>query len=57
MIFHNLGHRHRRAVGDRMELMAIRDGHALPMEGPGLGTELQPAVFERSDLIVRRSAA
>jgi galactonate dehydratase len=39
------------------ELPVIRDGYALPMEGPGLGTELQPAVFERSDLIVRRSAA
>jgi hypothetical protein len=27
------------------------------MEGPGLGTELLPAVFERSDLTVRRSQA
>lgn len=33
----------------------IADGHVLPMEGPGLGTELQPAVFARSDLSVRRS--
>jgi galactonate dehydratase len=38
------------------ELPVIRDGYALPMEGPGLGTDLQPAVFERSDLIARRSA-
>ncbi len=38
------------------ELPVIRDGYALPMEGPGLGTELQPALFERSDLITRRSA-
>ena len=38
------------------ELPVIRDGFVLPMEGPGLGTDLQPAVFERSDLIVRRSA-
>jgi L-alanine-DL-glutamate epimerase-like enolase superfamily enzyme len=38
------------------ELPVIRDGYALPMEGPGLGTDLQPAVFERSDLTVRRSA-
>ena len=38
------------------ELPVIRDGYVLPMEGPGLGTDLQPAVFERSDLIVRRSA-
>ena len=37
------------------ELPVIRDGHALPMEGPGLGTELLPAVFERSDLSVRKS--
>ena len=34
----------------------IKDGYVLPMEGPGLGTELLPAVFERSDLTVRRSA-
>jgi galactonate dehydratase len=39
------------------ELPVIRDGYALPMEGPGLGTDLQPAVFERSDLIVRQSVA
>jgi len=38
------------------ELPVIRDGFALPMEGPGLGTDLQPAVFDRSDLIVRRSS-
>jgi len=38
------------------ELPVIKDGYALPMEGPGLGTDLQPAVFERSDLTVRRSA-
>jgi len=34
---------------------AIKDGYVLPMEGPGLGTELQPSVFERSDLTCRRS--
>ena len=39
------------------ELPTIVDGHALPMQGPGLGTELQPSVFERSDLTVRRSEA
>jgi len=33
----------------------IKDGYVLPMEGPGLGTELQPSVFERSDLICRKS--
>jgi len=38
------------------ELPVIQDGYALPMEGPGLGTDLQPAVFERADLTVRRSA-
>ena len=35
----------------------IKDGYALPMEGPGLGVDLLPAVFERSDLSVRRSTA
>ena len=39
------------------ELPVIRDGHVHPMEGPGLGTELQPAVFDRPDLRVRRSVA
>ena len=39
------------------EMPVIRDGHALPMEGPGLGTELLPAVFERGDLTVQRSEA
>ncbi len=33
----------------------IENGYVLPMEGPGLGTELLPAVFERSDLTVRCS--
>ena len=33
----------------------IKDGYVYPMEGPGLGVDLLPAVFERSDLTVRRS--
>ena len=33
----------------------IENGCVYPMEGPGLGVELLPAVFERSDLIVRRT--
>lgn len=37
------------------ELPVIRDGYVLPMEAPGLGTELLPSLFDRSDLIVRRS--
>jgi len=37
------------------ELPRIADGHVLPMEGPGLGTELQPAVFQRPDLSSRVS--
>ena len=37
------------------ELPTIENGHALPMEGPGLGTDLQPAIFNRPDLTVRRS--
>ena len=35
----------------------IEDGYVYPMEGPGLGVELLPAVFERPDLTVRRSEA
>jgi galactonate dehydratase len=38
-------------------LPVIVDGYVLPMEGPGLGTELLPAVFDRPDLAVRRSDA
>ena len=37
------------------EMPVIRDGYVLPMEGPGLGTDLLPAVFDRADLTVRRS--
>jgi hypothetical protein len=33
----------------------IKDGYVFPMEGPGLGVDLLPAVFERTDLTVRRS--
>ena len=39
------------------EIPRIENGYVYPMEGPGLGTELQPAVFERPDLTVRRSEA
>jgi len=34
----------------------IKDGYAYPMEGPGLGVELLPQVFERSDLKTRRTS-
>jgi galactonate dehydratase len=34
----------------------IKDGYVYPIDGFGLGVELLPAVFERSDLTVRRSA-
>ncbi len=33
----------------------IEDGYVYPMEGPGLGVDLLPAVFERPDLTVRKS--
>jgi L-alanine-DL-glutamate epimerase-like enolase superfamily enzyme len=33
----------------------IKNGYVYPMEGPGLGVELLPAIFDRSDLTVRRS--
>lgn len=38
-------------------LPRIEGGQVYPMEGPGLGSELLPQVFERSDLTVRRSGA
>ena len=34
----------------------IKDGYVYPMEGPGLGVELLPQVFERTDLKTRRTA-
>jgi L-alanine-DL-glutamate epimerase-like enolase superfamily enzyme len=36
-------------------LPRVENGRVFPMEGPGLGTELRPEIFERSDLSVRRS--
>ena len=33
----------------------IENGYVYPMEGPGLGVELQPAVFKRQDLTIRRT--
>ena len=38
--------------GTRHDVPTIKDGYVYPMEGPGLGIELLPAVFERSDLTV-----
>jgi L-alanine-DL-glutamate epimerase-like enolase superfamily enzyme len=38
------------------EMPRIEGGYVYPMEAPGLGVELLPAVFERSDLTVRRSS-
>jgi L-alanine-DL-glutamate epimerase-like enolase superfamily enzyme len=35
------------------EVPRIEGGFVYPMEGPGLGTELQPSFFERADLTVR----
>lgn len=35
----------------------IKDGYVHPMEGPGLGIDLLPSVYERPDLMVRRSVA
>ena len=37
-------------------LPTIVDGYVLPMEGPGLGVDLLPSVFERPDLTVHRSS-
>src|SRR5205814_9311974 len=38
-------------------LPRIENGYVYPMEGPGPGVELQPAVFKRQDLTVRRTPA
>ena len=38
------------------EMPRIEGGYVYPMEAPGLGVELLPAVFERPDLTVRTSA-
>jgi L-alanine-DL-glutamate epimerase-like enolase superfamily enzyme len=35
----------------------IENGYVYPMEGPGLGVDLQPGVFKRTDLTVRRTSA
>jgi L-alanine-DL-glutamate epimerase-like enolase superfamily enzyme len=34
----------------------IENGYVYPMEGPGLGLELLPSVFQRPDLTVRASS-
>jgi galactonate dehydratase len=39
------------------EVPKIENGFVFPMDGPGLGTELLPSVYERSDLTVRRTAS
>jgi galactonate dehydratase len=38
-------------------LPRIEHGFAYPMEGPGIGTELQPELLGRTDATIRRSAA
>ena len=35
----------------------IEAGYVYPIEGPGLGVELPPQVFEWSDLFIRRPEA
>lgn len=39
------------------EVPRVEGGYIYPLEGPGLGTELVPQFFERSDLTVRLSEA
>jgi hypothetical protein len=34
----------------------VIDGFIRPMEGPGLGTDLLPAVYDRTDFSRRRTA-
>lgn len=35
------------------EIPVMKDGYVKPLEGPGLGTELNPDVFKREDAIIR----
>ena len=37
-------------------LPRIERGYVYPLDGPGLGTQLRPAVFQRPDVTVRRTA-
>lgn len=37
------------------QLPRIENGFVFPLEGPGLGVELQPGVYQRPDVTVRRS--
>ncbi len=39
------------------DLPTIDNGHALPMSGTGLGTELHPALLEAEDTIIRTTSA
>jgi L-alanine-DL-glutamate epimerase-like enolase superfamily enzyme len=39
------------------EVPKIEHGFVFPMDGPGLGTDLLPSVYERPDLTVRRTEA
>lgn len=38
------------------EVPRIEGGYVYPMEGPGLGVDLRPEVFERSDLTLRKTS-
>lgn len=38
------------------EMPRIEKGHAFPMTGAGLGTELQPGVFKRDDVLIRKTS-
>lgn len=35
------------------ELPRVEDGYVYPLQGPGLGTTLQPSVLDRSDVVTR----
>lgn len=37
------------------ELPRMEEGHILPMQGPGLGTALQPGIKQRADAVVQTS--
>lgn len=39
------------------QLPPIKEGHAYPMEGKGLGTELHPALLEADDTVIRTTTS
>lgn len=39
------------------ELPRIEQGHAHPLTGPGLGTQLRPELLARDDVVIQRTTS